>query len=609
MYIQLHRGEKGNGKKKMLKVVSSAMALTMLLAGCSSASNKSTSSGAVEFKTAVDNGGTVVQDGKLKVGILSADPLTGMFNPVFYLQATDYYVMEDTMAATFSTDESYRFKQDVEDDPVKFHLDKDKKEVTLTVNKDLKWSNGKDVTADDIIATYNLMGNKNYTDNTRYSGEHEVIKGMKEYHDGKATSISGITKKDDKTVVIKYKEIKPALLWGSGFITTFLNKDQVEAASKDFTKFSEAELNTKPLSYGPYYFDKVVNGESVLAKANPYFYKKDDVKIKEIEYKVVSPAQASAVIKNGEVDYMKSLTTGVYEGVKDAKNGAVLGQPDFYMSYVGFKLGKYDKDKGQSVVDPNAKAADVRVRQAFGYAVDWDQINEKIYKGLRFTATDSGLYPPRVSMLYNKEGKKFTKDVEKAKKLLDEAGLKDKDGDGLREDKNGKKLTFNFAIRNVGQDFDQTLADTFIKSWKEVGLDVKLVDGKLMSPKDFSQRVQADDPSIDIFQAAWQYGTNPNRQELLGKKAPLNLYRYTTEAFENSFKAQGSADMFDEAKLKAAYNKFDTEVAEELPFFPLSWDTSITFFNKRVKSYDLNKVKKNQFKLYELELTANEGAK
>ena len=596
-------------RKKMLKVVSSAMALTMLLAGCSSASNKSASQGAVQFKTSVDNGGTAVQDGKLKVGILSADPLTGMFNPVFYLQATDYYVMEDTMAGTFSTDESYRFKQDVDDDPVKFHLDKDKKEVTLTVNKDLKWSNGKDVTADDIIATYNLMGNKAYTDNARYSDEFEVIEGMKDYHDGKASSISGITKKDDKSVVIKYTEIKPSLLWGSGFITTFLNKDQVEAASKDFSKFSEAELNTKPLSYGPYYFDKVVNGESVLAKANPYFYKKDDVKIKEIEYKVVSPAQASAVIKNGEVDYMKSLTTGVYEGVKDAKNGAVLGQPDFYMSYVGFKLGKYDKEKGESVVDPNAKAADVRVRQAFGYAVDWDQINEKIYKGLRFTPTGSGFYPPIVKMFHSAEGEKYTKDVEKAKKLLDEAGLKDKDGDGLREDKNGNKLTFNFAIRNTGQDFDQALADTFIKSWKEVGLDVKLVDGKLMAPKDWSQRVQGDDPGIDIFQGAWGLGTDPNASSLVGKSTPLNYQRYTTEEIQKSLDAMGSSDMFDDKKLVEAYQKFDKQFREDAAWLPFSWKSDLTWVNKRIKNLDVEKINLGTQKLYELELTADAPAK
>ena len=597
-------------KKKMLKVVSSAMALTMLLAGCSSASNSSKGSkAAVEFKTAVDNGGNALSGQQLKIGIASADPLTGMFNPVFYLQSTDNDVMKYTMAGAFPTDDANRLKQDDKEAPVMFHVDRDKKEVTLTIHKDLKWSNGEDVKADDVVATYELMGNPKYTENVRYSDEYEVIEGMKDYHDGKAKNISGVVKKDDKTVVLKYKEIKPALLWGNGFIGEFLNKAQVEAASKDFTKFAEAELNKKPLSYGPYYLDKVVNGESVLAKANPHFYKKADVKVPEIQFKVVSPAQASAVLKNGDVDLMDSLTTGIWDGTKDAKNGTILGESDYYVSYVGFKLGKFNKEKGEVEVDPNAKAADKRVRQAFGYAVDWDQINEKVYKGLRFTPTGSGFYPPIVKMFYSQEGEKYTKNVEKAKKLLDEAGLKDTDGDGLREDKNGKKLSFNFAIRNTGAEYDQALADVFVKSWKEVGLDVKLVDGKLMSPKDFSQRVQADDPSIDIFQAAWQFGTNPNRQELLGKKAPLNLYRYTTEAFENSFKAQGSADMFDEAKLKAAYNKFDGEVAEELPFFPLSWDTSISFFNKRVKAYDLDKVKKNQFKLYELELTANEGAK
>ena len=597
-------------KKKMLKVVSSAMALTMLLAGCSSASNNSKGSkAAVEFKTAVDNGGNALSGQQLKIGITSADPLTGMFNPVFYLQSTDNDVMKYTMAGAFPTDDANRLKQDDKDAPVMFHVDREKKEVTLTIHKDLKWSNGEDVKADDVVATYELMGNPKYTENVRYSDEYEVIEGMKEYHEGKAKNISGVVKKDDKTVVLKYKEIKPALLWGNGFIGEFLNKAQVEEASKDFTKFAEADLNKKPLSYGPYYISKEVNGESVLAEANPHYYQKDKVKTKKVEFKVIAPAQASSVIKSGEVDVIESVTSGVYDSSKDVKNGTFLGESSRYMSYVGFKLGKFDKEKGENVVDPNSKFADKKLRQAFLYAVDRDQINEKVFKGIRFTPTGSGMYPPAIGQLVNENATAIKKDVEKAKKLLDEAGYKDTNGDGIREGKDGKELKFNFAIRNTGQDFDQALADTFIKSWKEVGLNVVLNDGKLMAPKDFSQRVQSDDPSIEIFQGAWQYGTNPNRQELLGKKAPLNLYRYTTDAFEESFKVQATADMFDAKKLKEAYNKFDSEVAEELPFFPLSWDTSITWVNKRVKNYDLNKIKNGEFYLYNIELTDEQGAK
>ena len=596
-------------RRKMLKVVSSAMALTMLLAGCSSSGSKGTSKPAVDFKTTVDNGGNAVSNAKLKYGIASGDTFTGMWNPVFYLNASDGDVINTIVGETFTTDKSKRFVQDKEDDAVKFHLDKDKKEVTLTINKDLKWNNGKDVTADDIVATYMLMGNPKYTDNVRYDDSYELIEGMKDYHEGKTDKISGVVKKDDKTVVVKYTEIKPSLLWGSGVITKFLNKEQIDAASKDFTKFAEAELNKKPLSYGPYYLDKEVNGESVLAKANPYFYKKDKVKVSEIEFKQVVPAQASAKLKNGEIDYISDLTPNIYESVKDAKNGTVLGQPAYYMSYVGFKLGTFDKEKGEVKVNPDTKAADPKVRQAFGYAVDWDQLNEKIYKGLRFTPSGSGLYPPRVEMFYNKDANKFTKDVEKAKKLLDEAGLKDTDGDGLREDKNGKKLTFNFAIRNTGNDYDQTLADTFIKSWKEVGLDVKLVDGKLMAAKDWSQRVQSDDPSIDLFQGAWGLGTDPNPSDLIGGKTKLNYQRYIDDKLNADMEKMGTAEMFDDNKLKETYKKFEEDFTNVYPWLPFSWNTEMAFVNKRIKNFDLVKFANKDLKVYELELTADEPAK
>ena len=599
-------------KNKFLKVFSSAMALSVILAGCSTSSNsgsKNAPKAKVEFKTSFDNGGSAVDGATLKYGILSAQPLTGLWNPVFSDKAEDQYVNQAVMGGTFSTDEEGRVLQDNANDPVKFHLDRDKKEVTLTIHDGAKWSNGEAFTTKDIVATYELMGNPKFTTNTRYNEAYEFIEGMKEYHAGKAKNISGIQVKDDKTVVLKYTEVRPSLLWGEGLVTDFLNAKQVEEASKDFAKFAEADLNKKPLSYGPYYITKVVNGESVLAEQNPHYYNKDKMKLKKIEFKTVAPAQASQVIKNGEVDYIDSVTPSVYEGAKDIKNGTFLGDTSRYMSYVGFKLGKFDKAKGENVVDPNSKLADKNLRQAFLYAVDRDQINEKIFKGLRFTPTGSGMYPAAVGKLVNENATAAKKDVEKAKKLLDDAGYKDKDGDGLREDKNGNKLSFNFAIRNTGAEYDQALADVFVKSWKEVGLDVKLVDGKLMAPKDWSQRVQGDDPGIDIFQGAWGLGTDPNASSLVGKSTPLNYQRYTTEEIQKSLDAMGSSDMFDDKKLVEAYQKFDKQFREEAAWLPFSWKSDLTWVNKRIKNLDVEKINLGTQKLYELELTAETPAK
>ena len=237
-------------KSKFLKVFSSAMALSVILAGCSTSNNSSSKNAPkakVEFKTEVDNGGSAVDGATLKYGILSPTPLTGMWNPIFLTQQTDNEVIGNVVGDTFSTDDERKVKQDNEDDPVKFHLDREKKEITFTVHKDLKWSDGSEVTAKDIVATYELMGNPKFKENARYTNAFDLIEGMKDYHEGKADKISGITEKDNKTVVVKYTEIKPSVLFGEGWITNVLNAKQVADASKDFAKFAEADLNKKPL--------------------------------------------------------------------------------------------------------------------------------------------------------------------------------------------------------------------------------------------------------------------------------------------------------------------------------------------------------------------------
>lgn len=598
-------------QKTFLKVFSPVFALSIILSGCGSNSQnseKTATKAKVDFKVSADNKGEVVKDATFKYGILTSSPFVGLYHPVLHANKADGVITETVFGKTFPVDDALKYKLDDEDAPVKLHIDKDKNEATLTIHDGVKWNNGEDLTSKDIIASYELLGNPKYTENVRYNGSFELIEGMKDYHEGKAKTISGITAKDDKTVVIKYSKLSPSLLWGDGFIYSFSNAKQVEKVT-DFARFGEMELTKRPLSYGPYVITKEVQGESVVAEANPHYYKKDEVKIPKIEFKAVAPAQASQILKNGEIDYLTDIDANVYEGIKDIKNGNILGQPSSFMSFVGFKFGKYDKEKKENIPLENTKFNDKKVRQAFLYAVDRDQINEKIYKGIRFTPSGSALYPPTVGKLKNEKATVVKKDVEKAKKLLDEAGYKDTDGDGLREDKNGKKVTFNFAIRNTGADYDQALADTFIKAWKEVGLDVQLVDGKLMSPKDFSSRLLAGDKSIDIFQGAWQLGTNPDRSSMLGRKTPLNLYRYTSSTFDEAFKEQSSDAMFDDAKLKEAYNKFDNLVADELPYFPLSWDTDLTWVNKRVKKLNPEKLGKGQQKLFALELNSQESAK
>ena len=96
-----------------------------------------------------------------------------------------------------------------------------------------------------------------------------------------------------------------------------------------------------------------------------------------------------------------------------------------------------------SVVDPNAKMSDIKLRQALAYGFDVEQMVKAFYHGLRERATTS--IPPVFKKYYTKDIKGFPYNPEKAKQLLDEAGYKNVNGDGYREDKNGKPFEVRIA--------------------------------------------------------------------------------------------------------------------------------------------------------------------
>ena len=97
-------------------------------------------------------------------------------------------------------------------------------------------------------------------------------------------------------------------------------------------------------------------------------------------------------------------------------------------------------------------------------AINVEEIAQAFYFGLSQQATSS--IPPVFKKYFPKDLQGYPYNPEKAKQLLDKAGYKDVNGDGIREDKNGKPFEIKMAFM-AGGDVAEPLAQNYIQSWKK----------------------------------------------------------------------------------------------------------------------------------------------
>ena len=169
--------------------------------------------------------------------------------------------------------------------------------------------------------------------------------------------------------------------------------------------------------------------------------------------------------------------------------------------------------------------------------------------------------------------------------MLDEAGYKDVDGDGFRETPDGKPLKINFMFMS-GSEVAAPIANYYIQNWKDVGLNVALNDGRLIEFNAFYDRLQEDDPTVEMYSAAWGVGSNPEPIGLYGKVAQFNYMRWVNDKNEDLLAKITSEESFDEAFRAQAYKEWDENILEEAVAIPTSYRMELYAVNKRVKSWD-----------------------
>ncbi|MBA1394357.1 oligopeptide ABC transporter substrate-binding protein, partial [Lactobacillus sp. XV13L] len=152
----------------------------------------------------------IKKGGTLKVALETESPFTGIFSDELNSTAFDSDVASPGEESLFDTDDNYRIN---DKGPATLKLDRKNNTVTITMKKGVKWSDGKQVTAKDMEYSYEIMANK-ATKSQRYDSKFELIKGMKDYHEGKADTISGIEMpegENGRTMVLHYTELKPGM--------------------------------------------------------------------------------------------------------------------------------------------------------------------------------------------------------------------------------------------------------------------------------------------------------------------------------------------------------------------------------------------------------------
>ena len=599
--------------KKKWSLLAMLLAVFLVLAACSGSNDEVTEeeqedSGTSDveetvveelaFDVSANNEGEAIEGGTLMVALQKDSPFQGIFSYALYEDGYDDELLNFASNKIFETDGDFLITDEGIASLEVISQEEGNNVVKITIREGIKWSDGEPLKIEDLILPYHVIGHKDYT-GVRYDGKFQNIIGAVEYHAGETETISGVVKIDETSFELHLKDITPGLSSIGDGLLYYAEPSHIWKDIPIANLVESDAVRKNPVTLGAFVVDKIVPGESVQYKANEHYWK-GKPKLDGVIVKVVPPTSIAKALESGEYDLALQFGSSKYVEVENLTNIDVLARPELYYSYLGFKLGKFDFENGQVVTDiEGSKMGDVNLRKAMAYALNIEEVTEVFYDGLRSRA--NAIVPPVFSSLHPSDQEGYKYDPEKANQLLDEAGYKDVNGDGFREDKDGQPFVIKFATME-GDDVAEQISASWLQNWEEVGLKVEYTTGRTIEFNAFYDKVEADDPEIDIFMAAWGVASNPSPSGVYGDKAQYNFARYTTEELQTTLDNIDSSKSFDPKYRAEQFAKFEEIIFENAPVVPMMYRLELTPVNKRVKNWSIDYANATMSNLQDVEL-------
>ena len=305
----------------------------------------------------------------------------------------------------------------------------------IALRKNIKFHNGRGLKVDDIIWSYErIMSPKVASPSARFV---RVIKGARDYEEGKADRIAGLRKIDDYTLEITMdRPVDPSYsLYEGG--TAILPREEVEKKGEGF--------GSDPVGCGPFKFVKWVKGSEIVLTKYPDYYEKGKPYLDKLVYKIM-PEGASRDIafraKDLDATVVGSTQYPVYKADPQISKNMVE-VAELFTRMIGFN----------PKFEPFAKKP---VRQAINYAIDSRLIIQKLLKEKAFPCVG---YLPSTSPAFDPQAKGYDFNLQKAKALMKEAGYE-------------KGFTFE-CIGTGNEAFGMPVVEAIMPFLKQINITVK----------------------------------------------------------------------------------------------------------------------------------------
>jgi peptide/nickel transport system substrate-binding protein len=306
--------------------------------------------------------------------------------------------------------------------------------------------------------------------------------------------------------------------------------------------------NRKPVGCGPFVLDEWRSGQYIsLKRYDDYHGKK--AYLDRIIFKIVEDdAVALNMLKTGELDEMRATQIQWEKQTVSPEFEARYNKYAYYYPQYNF-------------ITWNCRRpwfSDRRVRLAMTLLFDRESINNKIYSG--FARLVSGPFYIN-SWAYDKTIKPHPFDPEGAQRLLDQAGWRDSDRDGVR-DKNGKKFEFELMIAggsNTAAQFAQLLQEECGKAG--VRVNIRQTEGST-----FFDRIDKGD--FDAATLGWRLDLDPDVFDTFhsSRTPPKGLnHGFYANPTVDSLLVAGRAE-FAQEKRAEIYHRVHRILHEEQPY-------------------------------------------